>query len=333
MERDRRLSLTVGAFVLAAGAAFAVTVLSLSSEQGMFRARYDLQAYYTNVQGLLPGAAVRLAGTRVGQVKKVELATRPDGEPAVLVALQIDEAVHERITADSVARIGTVGLLGDQIVEIAIGTLESPPLEPGAEIRTLEPFDISQVVSQAPQIIDTIRSIEEHGSRALQQIETLASNLNDTVEDFQTKKGGQGLAQAMQGFGDIIGEVQQGDGALHALIYEPYEGTAVANMDRAVGSLANVMGEVERGDGFLHSLIYDDATDQDVLFQVLEAGARLNSILGKIDRGEGSLGLLLNDPTLYEEIKLLVGGAARSRVVRTMVNMVSDDAPPQQSSP
>ena len=288
MERDRRLSLTVGAFVLAAGAAFAVTVLSLSSEQGMFRARYDLQAYYTNVQGLLPGAAVRLAGTRVGQVKKVELGIRPDGEPAVLVALQIDEAVHERITADSVARIGTVGLLGDQIVEIAIGTLESPPLEPGAEIRTLEPFDISQVVSQAPQIIDTIRSIEEHGSRALQQIETLASNLNDTVEDFQTKKGGQGLAQAMQGFGDIIGEVQQGDGALNALIY-------------------------------------DDATDQDVLFQVLEAGARLNSILGKIDRGEGTFGLMLNDPTLYEELKILVGGANRSTVVRSLIDLVTPD--------
>ena len=48
-----------------------------------------------------------------------------------------------------------------------------------------------------------------------------------------------------------------------------------------------------------------------VVREALEAGARLNSILGKVDRGEGTLGLLLNDPTLYEEVKILVGGARR----------------------
>ena len=41
----------------------------------------------------------------------------------------------------------------------------------------------------------------------------------------------------------------------------------------------------------------------------LAAGGRLNSILDKIDQGQGTLGLLLNDPTLYEEVKVLVGGA------------------------
>ena len=55
------------------------------------------------------------------------------------------------------------------------------------------------------------------------------------------------------------------------------------------------------------------------MLETLEAGARLNSILAKIDRGEGTLGLMLNDPTLYEELKILVGGANRSRVVRSMI--------------
>lgn len=310
MERDRRLSLIVGAFVLAALGAFALTVLSLSAEQGFFRSRYGLVAYYTNVQGLLPGAAVRLAGTRVGQVAGVELGARPDGQPAVRAMLRIDEAVRERITSDSVARIGTVGLLGDQIVEISIGTVGSEPLGPGAEIATLEPFDLSQVVSQAP--------------RALEQLEALAGNLNATVEDFQSEQGGRRLAESMRGFNEIIAEIQQGDGALHALVYDPYRGDAMENLDRSLESFANVVSEVESGDGFAHSLIYDDANDQDVVFQVMEAGARLNSILGKIDRGEGTLGLLVNDPTLYEELKQLVGGAGRSKVVRTLIDLTTD---------
>ena len=53
-------------------------------------------------------------------------------------------------------------------------------------------------------------------------------------------------------------------------------------------------------------------------------GARLNAILAKLDEGEGSLGLLVNDPTLYEELQLLVGGANRSAVVRTLVRMLSE---------
>ena len=61
------------------------------------------------------------------------------------------------------------------------------------------------------------------------------------------------------------------------------------------------------------------------MIEALEAGARLNSILSKIDRGEGTLGLLVNDPTLYEDIKLLVGGANRSAVVRGMIRSLSDD--------
>ena len=90
MDRDRRLSLTVGGFALIALAALVVAILSLSAQQGIFRVRYRLVAYFDNVQGLVSGAAVRLAGTQVGQVESVDLSLRPGGEPAVKVMLQID---------------------------------------------------------------------------------------------------------------------------------------------------------------------------------------------------------------------------------------------------
>jgi phospholipid/cholesterol/gamma-HCH transport system substrate-binding protein len=72
-------------------------------------------------------------------------------------------------------------------------------------------------------------------------------------------------------------------------------------------------------------MIYDSPTEQDIVLQALQAGARLNSILGKIDRGEGTFGLILNDPTLYEELTLLVGGANRSRVVRALINLTAPE--------
>ena len=90
---------------------------------------------------------------------------------------------------------------------------------------------------------------------------------------------------------------------------------------RALASLEHILNEVRTGHGILHELIYTETTEQDLIVEVLEAGARLNSILAKIDRGEGSLGLLLNDPTLYEDLKILVGGAQRSTVVRSLIRM------------
>jgi len=311
MDRDRRLSLTVGGFALAALAALAVAVLSLSAEQGVFQARYRLSAWFDNVQGLVPGAAVWLAGTRVGRVDTVELGLREDGTPAVKVGMQIDEAVRQRIREDSTASISTVGLLGDQIIALSIGTNDSRVLTDGETMTSLDPFDFSVMIAK--------------GGRALDAIEALANDVNATLDTFRDAGGTESLSSAVTDLSQLITEVRDGDGVLHTLIYEPYEGTAVASLESSLASMANVMEEVETGDGILHSLIYDASTEQDVVLQFLEAGGRLNSILAKIDAGEGTLGLLLNDPTLYEELKILVGGANRSTVVRSLIDMVTPE--------
>ena len=60
----------------------------------------------------------------------------------------------------------------------------------------------------------------------------------------------------------------------------------------------------------------------ETLERVAAASTRLDSILTKIDEGEGTLGALVNDPTVYEDIKILVGGARRSALVRSLINFV-----------
>ena len=55
-------------------------------------------------------------------------------------------------------------------------------------------------------------------------------------------------------------------------------------------------------------------------------GNQNGCILGKMNEGEGTLGLLLNDPSLYEDLKQLVGGAQRSTLVRAMVRMSTSEA-------
>lgn len=312
MDRDRRLSLVVGIFVLVSLAALAVAISSLSSQRGVWTPRYHLVTYFDNVAGLIASADVRLAGTQVGRVESVGFGERAPGEPAVRVVMQIDQSVQSRIRRDSRAFIDTAGLLGDSYVEISVGGPGEPALTDGERLDSVGPLLLSEVVGK--------------GTTALDKITKLATSLNDAIDEFNAARGGQRMAESLSSLGGIIGEVTHGDGLLHSLVYDQYEGSGVESIENSLATLEKILHEIDSGDGVLHSLIYDAPNEQDLVMQFLNAGARLNSILAKVDAGEGSLGLILNDPTLYEDLKLLVDGANRSRVVRTMIDMVSEDA-------
>jgi phospholipid/cholesterol/gamma-HCH transport system substrate-binding protein len=311
MDRDRRLSLTVGGLALVSLVVLAVAILSLSSQQGIWTPHYRLVGYFDNVGGLIDGAPVWLAGKRVGGVENVAFDAGTSGRQAVKVVMQVERSAQERIRGDSVATIGTIGLLGDVYVELSLGTAEAAILEDGGEVATLDPMDLNRMIAR--------------GAQALDQITNLTSTLNDVVSEFEQAEGARNLADALSGLGDVIAEVKEGGGTLHSLIYDDYGGSGLESVERSLTTVENILQEIAQGDGVLHSMIYDAPTEQDVVLQVLQAGARLNSILGKIDRGEGSFGLMLNDPTLYEELTLLVGGANRSRVVRALINLTTPD--------
>jgi phospholipid/cholesterol/gamma-HCH transport system substrate-binding protein len=144
------------------------------------------------------------------------------------------------------------------------------------------------------------------------------------VDDFGRNMGGRGLAEAVTAISDMAKQIQQGEGLLHSLIYDSYEGSGVQSIERSLATFEEILDEVANGQGILHTLIYEPAQEQDLLAQAVAVEANLNSILQKIDRGDGTLGLLVNDPTLYDDLKLLVGGAQRSLLVRSLLRLSAE---------
>lgn len=311
MERDRRLSLVVGTFVVGILAVFAAVVLSLSAERGFWKPRYQLLAYFQNVQGLIAGAPVRLAGKDVGMVESVSFVPLGGTRPPIRVTLQIDRSAQERIRSDSLATIGTIGLLGDKYVEISMGTAKGVVLSEGGELPARTPLDLTDVLAK--------------GTTALDHIVDLTANVNQVVEDFGKRMGGGRIAESVAAVTDLVTEIQEGDGLLHSLIYDRYEGAGVESIERSLAALADILEQVRHGPGVLHTLAYEPAQGQgEGILGAIQAGARLNQILVKVDEGQGTLGLLVNDPTLYEDLKLLVGGAQRSLLVRSLIKIAGD---------
>ncbi len=117
----------IGAAVLAVAAFFVVFAYStagVSTDGG-----YHLIAKFERVDGLVPGADVRLSGIKVGAVTDQEL--EPETFLAVVTMSLRDDV---KVPEDSAVKISSDGLLGDTYLSIEPGGSEDM-LEPGGEIQ------------------------------------------------------------------------------------------------------------------------------------------------------------------------------------------------------
>ncbi len=82
--------------------------------------------------------------------------------------------------------------------------------------------------------------------------------------------------------------------------------------------LGTSWGDVGGGDGAVRELSYGDSADQlrADLTQVSEDAAFLT---GEMRAGRGTIGGLLVDPSIYEDVKRLVGDLQRNDILRALV--------------
>lgn len=121
----------MGVVVLALAAGFLTYSLSVGGV-AMKRGDYEISAKFGEAGSLAPGAAVTVAGVKVGAVSQVTL------EPKTYLAvakLSIDPTV--KLPADSTAKITSDGLLGGAHIAIAPGA-SLDDLKPGGEIENTQ---------------------------------------------------------------------------------------------------------------------------------------------------------------------------------------------------
>jgi len=125
--RDQWAETLMGLLVLVLAGAFLVYSLSVGGV-GAKPGGYDVTAKFGQVGSLAPGAAVSVAGVKVGTVSQITL------DPKTFLAvtkLSLDPTV--KLPADSTAKITSDSLLGGVHVAIAPGGA-AEDIKPGGEI-------------------------------------------------------------------------------------------------------------------------------------------------------------------------------------------------------
>lgn len=130
--KQTKLEFWVGLFVLVGLAAVAYLTVKLGGGSLLGGDVYQLEARFTNISGLNPGANVVLAGVPVGRVESIRL--EPE-EYTAIVTLSIGSEV--RLPTDTMASVKTTGLIGDKYVALSPGA-EEAYFKPGERITMTE---------------------------------------------------------------------------------------------------------------------------------------------------------------------------------------------------
>src|SRR5678816_723926 len=122
MDRQKTLTWTelrVGLLMVVSIFILALTILYIGGGGvDPFARKYRLKALMTDVNGLSPGAPVRVGGVEVGSVTSVQLGGAARAG-LVEVSMSLDRRVRNQVTTESLASLGSLGLLGEKAVDIA----------------------------------------------------------------------------------------------------------------------------------------------------------------------------------------------------------------------
>ncbi|MFZ9889006.1 MAG: hypothetical protein ACO3JL_16035, partial [Myxococcota bacterium] len=124
---------------------------------------------------------------------------------------------------------------------------------------------------------------------------------------------------------NILTEVRTGDGLVHELLYGAQGEGTVQEARRTLAEAAQLLEDVRTKDGVVHNLIYDEDRGafitnlNEATADVALAVKDVQQLVAEMKAGKGTLGGLLVDPTVYEDLKLLLGNVRRNDAVKAVV--------------
>jgi phospholipid/cholesterol/gamma-HCH transport system substrate-binding protein len=107
----------VGIFVAVSLVMLILALYKVSKSSSFFSKNFTLKAQFKNVSGLMIGNNIRYAGIQVGTIEKIELIN----DSLVEVRMLIDEKMSNFIHKQDFVSIGTDGLVGNKLLNIAAG--------------------------------------------------------------------------------------------------------------------------------------------------------------------------------------------------------------------
>ena len=357
MRTTAATRLRVGIFVLVALVIGASAAFAIGAQENLFAPKTTYHAVFSDVGGLQKGNTVRVAGVNVGAVTEVIIAEggtievyfRVIDDATHLIRGQQGIDLESADPKPSMAAIGSKGLLGDRLIEITVGPDEYPTWDPEQPIpvsvgggimalaeRTLteaegtarnlrqatDPFadqefsnDLKETARNLAKASGMIASGDGTIGRLMHDAE-LGRDVKGAVKELRA--AGKQVAALGKNLNEITEDIQTNEGTANALLYGTEGRDAIRNIRDTFGQLNTILTDVREGDGAVNQLIYGELGDS-FMTNLQNASDDIAFLTKEAREGKGTVGALLTDPSVYEDIKRLVGDLERNDILRALV--------------
>src|SRR3990170_4416542 len=124
-QANNKKAITVGIFIFLGLLILVAGVLTLGGQKNSFQKKITVRAIFDDVGGLQTGNNVWFSGVKIGTVKKMTF----HGGSQVEVIMSIEEKNQQYIRKNAKAKISSEGFIGNKLVVIYGGTMQSPSVE------------------------------------------------------------------------------------------------------------------------------------------------------------------------------------------------------------
>jgi phospholipid/cholesterol/gamma-HCH transport system substrate-binding protein len=290
--------LIVGLFVIGGLALFTAGMFVIGDRRQAFSRHVEYYAEFVNLAGLTNGAKVRVAGMDAGQVLTIRVPDSPSSR--FRVTLKVDERLRGLVRTDSVATIGSEGVVGDTFLSVRAGSRHAAAAAPLDTLPSKEPLELSDLLDQGTGLLsDVDGTVKQLGGKidgALAGVTATISNVNDVVVGLKAGHGTAGMLlrdqalagqirQAMSNVNDVTVGLKDGRGAAGMLLRDEALARqirqAVTHAETATSDLGHAAGQADK--------LISDLQKRQVPEKVDETIDKVKSAASNIEEGTRQL--------------------------------------------
>jgi ABC-type transporter Mla subunit MlaD len=155
-----------------------VCVVLYISSPGLFKPLKSFLVYFDNAAGIKPGAAVMLAGRKIGTVADIQspvpLNDRPENRPTYEAMVRVQVTEDSQIYKQTLVAMRSFGLLAELVIDFTNGDADSGLAEPNAKFVGQRSPDLAEI---GPLIIQKLEPVLKQSESTLAELQKTSRNL------------------------------------------------------------------------------------------------------------------------------------------------------------
>lgn len=326
MAQERSIEVKVGVLILVSLVILGGFILVMGGLS--FEKTYAVYVDFDNPGGLQSGAAVRMAGIKVGKVTELKFAGGKIDEKTgrrtlVRVKAEIELKYKDAIHEDADFYVTAQGVLGELFLAIEPGSPQKPVLAEGSIVKGIDPPRLDLFLAKAYELLDTTVNGIRNNKELLSDIATntagLLKGLNVIVTGNRER-----IDRMIANFEAISEETKTlvHDARIN-YVDNPKVLRTIDNMDklssdlrRDAGPLMKDAKETLANVNRISASLGDEkelAKVRQILNDVQQLAGRANqtaadaqAIVAHIKGGKGTVGALVMDEEIYDDMQEMV---------------------------